>query len=230
MIKVIDVNKIKVLIVEDDSMVADVNKRFTERVEGFLVIGVATNGCQALEMLYHLEPDLIILDIYMPGINGVEVLSLLRKQEVSVDIILITAANDSDVISKVMRSGVIDYIMKPFKFERYRNTLENYRDFKNKLLQNNSFSQLELDKLFPAPRSKESRPLPKSLHVQTLNAVINLLTSKETAQSADEVAADMGISRVTVRRYLEYLVAESKIEMILEYLPVGRPMHRFKMK
>lgn len=230
MVEVIDMSKIKVLIVEDDPMVADINKRFTEAVTGFSVLGIATNGSHALKMLDELRPDLIILDIYMPEIDGVQVLSLLRKQEIPVDIILVTAANDSEVISRVMRYGVIDYIIKPFKFERYRNTLENYRDFKNKLLQSDSFTQVELDAIFSDKTAKDDKRMPKNLHIQTLNSIIDLLKSTDASPSADDIASEMGISRVTVRRYLEYLVAENKVDMLLEYLPVGRPTHRFKLR
>ncbi len=223
-------SKIKVLIVEDDPMVADINKRFTEAVPGFSVLGIATNGSHALTMLEELRPDLIILDVYMPEIDGAEVLSMLRKQEIPVDIILVTAANDSEIISRMMRYGVIDYIIKPFKFERYRSTLENYRDFKNKLLQSDSFTQAELDAIFLNKAVKDDKKMPKNLHVQTLTSIVELLSKKEVSQSADEIAVEMGISRVTVRRYLEYLVAEDKLEMLLEYLPVGRPTHRFRLK
>lgn len=223
-------SKIKVLIVEDDPMVAEINKQFTEAVAGFSVLGIATNGNHAIKMLHEVRPDLIILDIYMPEINGVEVLSLVRKEEIPVDIILITAANDSEVISQTMRYGVIDYIIKPFKFERYRSTLESYRDYKNKLLENSHFTQTELDTIFKNKIPKEDKKMPKNLHVQTLNSIMDLLKNKEVGQSADDIAAEMGISRVTVRRYLEYLVAEDKLEMLLEYLPVGRPTHRFKLK
>lgn len=223
-------NEIKVLIVEDDPMVADINKRFTESVAGFVILGIATNGREALEMLGRLEPDLIILDVYMPEVDGMGVLSLLRKQEKAVDIILVTAANDGEIISRVMRYGVIDYIIKPFKFERYRNTLENYRDYKGKVVGNSSFSQLELDKFFSNKKSKTNKILPKSLHIQTLDSIVLLLKNNDMVQSADEVAEQIGISRVTARRYLEYLVGEGKVEMVLEYLPVGRPIHRFKFK
>lgn len=223
-------SKIKVLIVEDDPMVAEINKQFTETIAGFSVVGIATNGSHAITMLNELRPDLIILDVYMPEINGVEVLSVVRTQELPVDIILITAANDSEIISQIMRYGVIDYIIKPFKFDRYRSTLENYRDFKNKLLASSHFTQAELDTIFSTKITKEDKRMPKNLHVQTLNSIMDLLKSKEVGQSADDIAAEMGISRVTVRRYLEYLVAEDKLEMLLEYLPVGRPTHRFKLK
>jgi two-component system response regulator DctR len=222
--------KIKVLIVDDDPMVADINKKFTEAIDGFTVIGIAENGNKAIDLVYKLQPDLIILDIYMPEVDGMEVLALLRKEEMAVDIILITAANDSEMISRVMRWGVIDYIIKPFKFDRYRNTLEAYRDFSGKVIQQDSFSQVELDKFFSAKMAKANSHLPKNMHGLTLDSIINLLSSKTEALSADEVAGEVGISRVTARRYLDYLVMEGKLQMLLEYMPVGRPIHRFRMK
>jgi len=222
--------KIKVLIVEDDPMVADINKRFTEAVDGFTVVGIADNGTKAIDMANKLHPDLIILDIYMPEIDGMGVLASLRKRDIEVDVILITAANDSDIISKVMRSGVIDYIIKPFKFDRFRNTLEAYRDFNSKIVEQDSFSQVELDKFFSAKMAKASSHLPKNMHGQTLDSVIDLLSSQSEALSADDVAGQVGISRVTARRYLDYLVVEGKLQMLLEYMPVGRPIHRFKMR
>ena len=223
-------NKIKVLIVDDDPMVADINKKFTDAVDGFSVVGIAENGKKAIDLVYKLQPDLIILDIYMPEVDGMEVLALLRKEEIAVDIILITAANDSEMISRVMRCGVIDYIIKPFKFDRYRNTLEAYRDFSSKIIQQDSFSQVELDKFFSAKMAKANGHLPKNMHGLTLDSIINFLSAKTEALSADEVAGEVGISRVTARRYLDYLVMEGKLQMLLEYMPVGRPIHRFKMK
>jgi two-component system response regulator DctR len=222
--------KIKVLIVDDDPMVADINKRFTEAIDGFTVVGIANNGSKALDMMNKLQPDLIILDIYMPEIDGMEVLTLLRKEEIPVDIILITAANDSEMISRVMRCGVIDYIIKPFKFDRYRNTLEAYRDFNSKIMQQDHFSQVELDKFFSAKMAKASSQLPKNMHGLTLDSIIDLLSGKYDALSAEDVAREVGISRVTARRYLDYLVMEGKLQMLLEYMPIGRPIHRFKMK
>ncbi|SFL77781.1 response regulator [Pelosinus propionicus] len=222
--------KIKVLIVDDDPMVADINKKFTEAVDGFSVVGIAGNGNKAIELVTKLQPDLIILDIYMPEVDGMEVLGLLRKEDADVDVILITAANDSEMISRVMRYGAIDYIIKPFKFDRYRNTLEAYRDFNNKMNRQSSFSQAELDKFFSAKMAKTNEHLPKNMHGVTLDSIVNLLSAASEALSADEVASEVGISRVTARRYLDYLVLEGKLQMVLEYMPVGRPIHRFKMK
>ena len=124
--------ELRVLIVEDDPMVADINRKFTEAVTGFVVAGTARNGQEALLLLEKEKPDLLILDVYMPEVDGVSVLSLLRKSDIPVDVIMVTAAGDTETIARIMRQGVIDYIVKPFKFERYRAALESYLEFRKK--------------------------------------------------------------------------------------------------
>ena len=125
--------ELRVLIVEDDPMVADINRKFTEAVIGFVVAGTARNGQEALLLLEKEKPDLLILDVYMPEVDGVSVLSLLRKSDIPVDVIMVTAAGDTETVARIMRQGVIDYIVKPFKFERYRAALESYLEFRKKL-------------------------------------------------------------------------------------------------
>jgi two-component system, CitB family, response regulator DctR len=221
---------IKVLIVEDDPMVADINRKFTEAVSGFTVIGIAVNGKQAIEFIDKELPDLILLDVYMPQVDGLKVLSLLRKQEILVDIILITAASDGETIQKIVRSGVVDYLIKPFKFDRFRAALESYRDFKETVERKETFSQKELDKFLAAKKRVADLVLPKNLHNQTLSAIIEFLAGQTKPQSAEEVAECVGISRVTARRYLEYFVTEGRVVMVLDYLPLGRPIHRYQIR
>ena len=220
---------LRVLIVEDDPMVADINKKFTEAVPGFIVAGTARNGRDALLLMEKEKPDLLILDVYMPDVDGISVLSLLRKSDIPVDVIMVTAAGDTATVARIMRQGVIDYIVKPFKFERYRAALESYRDFRKKLCQSSSLSQADLDTMLSVKRESQHET-PKNLHVQTMNAVVDFMQAHDEALSADEVAAGTGVSRVTARRYLEYLVTQGKLQMLLDYVAVGRPIHRFTVK
>jgi two-component system, CitB family, response regulator DctR len=221
--------EIRVLIVEDDPMVADINKKFTEAVPGFIVAGTACNGRDALLMVEKEKPDLLILDVYMPDVDGVSVLSLLRKSEIPVDVIMVTAAGDTATVARIMRQGVIDYIVKPFKFERYKAALESYLDFRKKLSGKSTLNQTDLDVMLSV-RTESHQETPKNFHVQTMNAVIDFMLAHSEAFSADEVAAGTGVSRVTARRYLEYLVTQGRLQMLLDYVAIGRPIHRFKVK
>ncbi|MDR3564575.1 MAG: response regulator [Negativicutes bacterium] len=223
-------NAIRVLIVEDDPMVADINKSFTENIDGFAVVGLAKNGQEALEMCRDRRPELIILDVYMPGIDGMGVLANLRQTETAVDIIMITAASDGATINKAMRMGIAGYIIKPFKFERYRSVLESYRDFQRKASQVSNLDQADIDKVFAVRPDYDPREMPKNFHVQTLHSILDFLAAAREPLSAEEVATGTGIARVTARRYLEYLVSEGRLQMLLDYVAVGRPVHRFRFK
>lgn len=223
-------DKIKVLIVEDDPMVADINKNFTEAVDGFTVVGVARDGREALTMCDSRRPDLVILDVYLPHVDGIAVLTQLRQRERPVDVIMITAANDSATISKIMRCGVAGYIIKPFKFERYRAVLTAYREFADKVRQQVSLDQDDLDKIFATQLYDGGRELPKNFHVKTADLIMDYLARQSDPCSADEVAHGTGISRATARRYLELLASQGRVEMVLEYLPAGRPVHRYRVK
>lgn len=221
---------IKVLIVEDDPMVADINKNFTESVEGFTVIGLVKTGKQALSFLGKTFVDLVILDIFLPEKNGVEVLKDIRRKNQPVDVIMITAADDSETVSKVLRCGVIYYIAKPFKYERFRAVLEAYRDFKNKIMTKANLDQQDIDTILAVRPAGNQKEMPKNFNVQTYNMIVEYLFQQNKFQSADEIGTGVGLARVTVRRYLEYLVEQGKLEKALDYHTVGRPVHRFKMK
>lgn len=220
---------IKVLIVDDDPMVADINKNYTEAVAGFCVAGIAKNGKEAIDKMNTLAIDLVILDIYLPEINGVDLLARIRREEKNIDVIMITAADDSATVSRVLRQGVVAYITKPFKFERYRLILENYRRQKETMLQKSNLEQSDIDNILATPVHRERQVTPKNFHTQTLNLITNYLLACSEAVSAEEVASGVGISRVTCRRYLEYLVNEGKLQMDLCYISVGRPIHRFTL-
>lgn len=218
---------LKVLIVEDDPMVADINKNFTEAVDGFKVIGTASDGKQALEIITKNMPDLVILDIYMPKMDGLELLYRLRNNILPVDIILITAANDSSTIDAVMRGGIFDYLVKPFKFERYRAALTSYYEYKQAINKKQQLNQEDIDKVLVFKKRLKNTSLPKNFHEHTLTKIYEYITINKIPQSADEVAAGVGVSRVTARRYLEFLVSEGHLSMFLDYLSVGRPIHRY---
>ncbi|WP_040682996.1 response regulator [Thermosinus carboxydivorans] len=224
------VDDIRVLIVEDDPMVAEINKKFTEAVTGFTVVGVVKDGAAALAFVAQKSVDLIILDNYLPEKTGVEVLAELRRRDQPVDVIMVTAADDSKTVSRILRQGVVGYIAKPFKFERYRAVLEAYRSFREKTLKKTNLAQEDIDEMFSVrQRSAGPDDIPKNFSQQTMNLIIDFLANQTAPLSAEEIAAGVGISRVTARRYLEYFVDLGRVQRTMEYLTVGRPVHRFKL-
>lgn len=218
---------IKVLVVDDDFMVARVHCGFVERIPGFSVAGVAHTGKAALEAIQQDPPHLVLLDIYLPDIGGLDVLERLREDRAAVDVLVITAARDVEAIRSALRGGVVHYIIKPFAFETLRERLERYAAAHRRLTTFGPVVQDDVDRLFSAFRPTSAQ-LPKGLTRHTADVVAQALQAEATDLSAAECAERAGLSRVSTRRYLEYFVTLGKAEVRLRYGVAGRPEHRYR--
>lgn len=221
---------IKVLIVEDDPMVAEFNRRYLEQVEGFELIAVAPSVDDALQILDRQDINLILLDIFMPGMNGFDLLTQVRKQGQGVDVIVVSAACDSQSIKKALRFGAVDYLIKPFEFERFKTALSAYREWVSITKDQEKLSQAELDLrlLHPNPVTIPSE-LPKGLTRNTLKTVWeNIQEMKERSFSTEEMASRVGVSRVSMRKYLSFLTDIGVIGMEVIYGSVGRPVYQHR--
>ena len=223
---------IDVLIVEDDPMVAAIHRQFISAVPGFIVAGVVSSGQDALDFLQKHPVKLVILDIFLPGMDGVATLQKIRETNSTVGVIVVSASRDTTTINTVLKAGAFDYVIKPFVFERIQTSLRNFQQMENRLNRGSDLiDQKELDKLMQVQQKENQRDnLPKGLNPQTLQQVRNLLSRAPSPLSSIETAQALKISRITARRYLEYLVAAGEAVLELEYQKVGRPTNRYKIR
>ncbi len=220
----------KVLIVEDDPKIAEIHRHFTEKVSGFSVCGIADSLEDAEKMSALLEPDLILLDLYFPEGLGTEVLWKLRARRQATDVILITAAKELEPLQEAMRGGVFDYILKPVMFPRFAEALQRFSQHRQQLQKSSSLDQQEIDRLLhPYKDSTPGEPLlPKGIDPLTLKKVRAAFDQPHPeGLSAEEVGQQIGTSRTTARRYLEYLTANGKLSAELIYGAVGRPERKY---
>jgi two-component system response regulator DctR len=221
---------IRVLIAEDDPMVAEIYRKFLTSIKGFCVAGQAPDGETALRMLRERRVDLLILDIFMPELNGIETLKTLRARGDGVDVIVISAAQEIETVNDVIRAGAFDYIVKPFVFERFRAALESYKIFHERVKKGNrKCTQEEVDDLYRLRRKNRVCHLPKGLNTLTLTKVQKLLETEDRPVSAESAASAIGVSRVTARRYLEYLAAQGEAVVERSYGDVGRPVNTYRL-
>ena len=231
---------IHVLLIEDDPMVREVNRLFIERIEGVTLVGYAGNGIEGLEKIKALKPDLVFMDVFMPEQNGIVTLGKIREEQLAVDVIAVTAANDMPTIQRILHLGVYDYIMKPFTFKRIEQTLKNYKTYKFKMKNMQELTQHDLDYLMQQHKSEEQNPLivsqkigigelPKGFNRATLDKVLAFIQESTEAVSAEEVATYIGTARVTARRYLDFLEKQSMLKVDIQYGSVGRPVHRYSI-
>lgn len=195
---------IRVLVVDDDFRVATLHTEFANRCEGFAVVGTALSGREAVSLAAELQPDLVLLDLYLPDLHGLEVARQLHDIG-TFDVIVISAARDVASIRTAVGEGALHYLVKPFTFAVLREKLERYRSWTEKLDRADEASQPMIDEWLAALRAETTRVLPKGLSEQTLRLVEAALRDATGPLAADGVAHITGISRVAAHRYLHFL-------------------------
>lgn len=225
---------LKTVIVEDDRMVAAINTQFAEKTPGVQVVATFHNGRDALAFLEQTSVDLLLLDLYMPEYSGIELLKELRRRGSSVDVIFITAANDAPHIQEALRLGAVDYLIKPFRYERFEEALDKVVVRRKVIESGLEFTQADIDAMIrvsrPNPESRTAE-LEKGIQRQTLDRIrADLRKSAGIYRTAEQIAADTGLSKVTVRRYLNYLIGTAEAESRVEYSTGGRPRVEYRVR
>lgn len=220
---------IQVMIVEDDPMVREINSKFLKRIEGFNLYKAVSNLDEAKKFITLKKPDLILLDVYLPKESGMDLLKWIRSQEIDIDIILITADKSIERIQEAFRYGVVDYLIKPFNFERLKEAMTQFKGRYNRFKKNDEIEQKDLDNLKSSSSlSQCENDFSKGFNKYTYKVIwdeIEISNYKDF--TAEDLAEKLGIARVTVRRYLEYMEKENKVDKLVEYGKVGRPQHKY---
>jgi len=216
---------LRVLVVDDDFMVASIHTRFVDRTPGFVVVGQAATGTTALAEIERLVPDLVLLDVHLPDVSGIEVLRRLRGAGNDVGVIVVTAARESDTVRAASAGGATHYLVKPFEYDDLVARLEAFRQSHRALAGSEAPDQDDIDAVF-APVGRTRVALPKGLSPETAALVDAALDEGEL--SAAECAERVGVSRVSARRYLEHFVAAGRAAVRLQYGGGGRPERRYR--
>ncbi len=216
------------MIVEDDPMVAEINKRYLSKIDGFHLAQIANSVDEAIRLLGKEDIQLILLDIFMPGKQGLELLAYLRKNELEIDVIIISAASDLERIKKALRYGVVDYLIKPFEFERFNEALITYQHQTRFIDKQGAVSQQELDNyLLHRDEAAIVEELPKGLTKDTLKQVWDAVQELKVGPFSTEEAANVvGISKVSVRKYLNFLKDLGILDVKVIYGTIGRPVYQ----
>ncbi|MFJ2893722.1 response regulator [Streptomyces sp. NPDC087218] len=218
---------IEVLVVDDDARVAKVNAAYVSRVPGFRVVDEVHSAAEALVAIESRRVDLVLLDHYMPGDNGLAMVRELRRRGHHTDVIMVTAARDVATVQEAMRHGALQYLVKPFTYSGLRTKLEGYAALRHTLERGGEAEQGEVDRLFGALWAAGETDLPKGHSPTTAELVRRALRSADGPLSAQEIAESAGMSRQTAQRYLKLLEKSGRVRLTLRYGETGRPEHRY---
>ena len=224
---------VRVLVVEDEALAAEAHAAYTARVEGFEVAGVARSAAEAARFLStDRHVDLILLDMHLPDGHGLGLLQKLRAAGHLSDVIAVTSARDADVVRHAVSQGVVLYLLKPFTYPTFRAKLEQYAAYRAQLATaSEEVAQDEVDRLFGSLRTAAGGgALPKGMSAETLRQVTTVLRAADGPLSATEVAAELGASRVTARRYLEHLADSDQVDRQPRYGGSGRPEVEYRWR
>lgn len=219
-----------VLIVEDDPMVAMINEQFVSRHKDFKVIEKCVDGEGALQYLEKNKVDLVIMDVYMPIMDGFETLRQIRKKQIEVDVIMVTAANEAESLKQGLHLGVVDYLVKPFTFERFKIALDKFLAQAEALKDLEKVNQKNIDFLIDNTRKTVDDLHPKGIQEKTMRMILDHLRENTNKWlTGDEIAEKVGLTGVTVRRYMTHLTETGLVMGDMNYETGGRPCMLYKI-
>lgn len=219
---------IRTLVVDDDYRVARIHAAHIARVQGYECVGEAHTAAEARDAVARLEPDLLLLDVYLPDEDGIALLRSLRETH-DVDAIIITAARDVATVRAAMRGGAIYYLVKPFGFEQLTAQLSAYRRWRSDAESRHISGQNDVDALFAARHAPTPVPTSRSLP-PTMQKVLDAVRAADRPLGAQDVSELIGISRPTAQRYLSELERKGRLELMLEYGTTGRPVNTYSVR
>lgn len=226
----------KVIIAEDDYRVSLIHEEAVNQMENMKVAGKALNGKELRALLSEKKVDLVLLDIYFPDITGTHLLAELRNMYPDMDIIIISASDSREDLLKAKRFGIYQFLIKPVSVGRLQQILNNYKTDLKWLNAGGVFNDEDAEYFLTAPYRKGKEPkslnttLPSGIDTITLNKITNTMNVYEDGVTIEVVCHNVGVSRTTARRYLEYLVSEGEAETKLSYGEIGRPERKYILK
>jgi len=223
---------ITVLVVDDDFRVAGVHVGFVEAVPGFQVVGTAQTGAEARALAASLRPELVLMDVYLPDEDGLEVVRSLLADPAPPAVLMISAANDLSTVRRAVQLGALHYLVKPFGFAELAERLAAFRRAQDDLARFPAVAtQQDVDRIFDLLRPATAAQADAIRRLApTLQAVFDVVSGSVSSISASDVAAAVGVSRTTAQRALTQLEQSGVLRLELRYGTTGRPEHRYAVK
>lgn len=225
------------MIVEDEPLIAEAHQAYLGRLEGFSVVGVAHTARDAMRIASEAAAaespvELVLLDIGLPDASGIALASALSGLRPAPDIITITSERDLEMVRAAVGHGALAYLLKPFTFAAFRDRLERYGRYREALpAGTDAASQAEVDRALSELRVGPDRSAaPKGAATGTNDDIARLVRDSGVGVTADEVAKQIGVSRVTAWRYLERLADEGTVRRETDYGKAGRPKTRYQWR
>ncbi|MGK4108599.1 response regulator [Enterococcus cecorum] len=220
----------KILMIEDEPLIQRIHQGYLQKIDATFQIVVGKDLDEARQFLKSNAIDLILLDIHLNGAHGLDLLSEIDGLTKVPDVIIISAATQSQFAQQALQAGVIDYLIKPFTFERFQQAILKWQQ-KRSMLQQEFIDQASLDALFqPTVTNNPTIEIEKGLSKDTLIQILNHLKNRQTSFTIQELATELSLSHVSIRKYIQFLEQHQILTSETIYLKVGRPHQRYHLQ
>ena len=223
-----------ILIIEDDPMVASLNQQFVENILPKAHIENVRQTKDGLKIIQREKVRLILLDVFLPEQTGLEFLKELHELEINIPVILITAADDMHTLEEALKYNVIDYLIKPFTFERFKLAFQKFDILDEMTDKKTTTSQQALDAFFNQTTVKKEEihcgeELPKGLSKLTFSKVIEGIKTMEQPFSTENLSKEIALSRISTKKYITFLTEIAVLGETMHYREIGRPITLYKL-
>jgi len=185
----------RILIVDDHAVVRRGVRALLESQAGWEVCGEAANGHEALEKVAELKPDLVVLDVSLPGLNGLEATPQILKASPNTEVLVLTMHHSEELARQVLKSGAKGYVLKSDADQSLVSAIETVREHKPFIT--TAVTEFALDGYLRGER-REGSELPRVPTTPRERQIIQLVAE---SRSSKEVAATLGISVKTVESH-----------------------------
>lgn len=212
--------KIKILIADDQKLIREGLRVLLEMEEDFEIIGEATNGVEAYEFYIKLKPDIVLMDIQMPVMNGVEAIKKIKEVDSQAKIIILTTFDDDQYVYDGLKSGALGYILKDTSIEKLSETIRIV--YKGGALIEPSITKKILSEISKIEKPKiKKEDLIEELNLREIE-ILKLISKGYTNQ---EIADKLNLSVGTVKNYvttiLQKIGARDRTEAALIAKEIG---------
>lgn len=217
----------KAIIIEDDPIMTKLNSIYLEDRKDILLASSFRDGEKALSYLKKHPADLILLDFHLPGMNGFEFLHRLRLLPSQAMVIMATMDNDELIFNRLQDYGIIDFLLKPYTYSRYKQALDNFISRKESMKSFRLFTQEQADSYLSRSidiSNEDSASREKGIQQETSQRILSYLKQmSDTPLTLTTILNDVPLSRVTLRRYMQYFSDTGIVTTTANYSTGGRP-------
>lgn len=193
---------IRVMIADDHSLIREGLRQLLEFDGSIEVVGEAANGAECLEKLNKYDPEVLLLDINMPVMNGIEVLKKMKKNQSTVKVLILTVHNELEYLMNAVDIGVEGYIMKDSESSELKKAIRAVRDGENYIQSS----------LIPALNNRlMNRDVDKDKVASLTNRELEVLIQVANGMFNKEIATNLNISERTVKNHISNIF--KKIEV-----------------